>query len=157
MLQGHVETDALRDAFGVFPSGVVAVAGVVDGDVTGLAVSAFASVSLSPPLVAVFIRDDSLTWPKLRTASALGVSVLREGHGDLARQLAGPVAQRFDGVRLVGRVPVLFDAAARFQVTIESEIPAGDHTLVLLRVVDAEVVEGTAPLIFHRSGFATLR
>ena len=153
-----MEPEGLRRAFGVFPSGVVAVLGVVDEVVTGLAVSAFASVSLSPPLVAVFIREDSLTWPNLRAASELGISVLPAGQAALARQLAGPVDQRLDGVRLIddGR-PFLADAAARFEVTIDSESPAGDHVMVLLRVHRTEVADTGAPLVFHRSGFATLR
>ncbi|WP_343901428.1 flavin reductase, partial [Nocardioides aquaticus] len=40
----------LREAFGIFPSGVVAVAASVDGRYVGLAASSFTSVSLEPPL-----------------------------------------------------------------------------------------------------------
>ena len=43
----------LRDAFGIFPSGVVAVAANVDGRPVGLAASSFTSVSLEPPLVSI--------------------------------------------------------------------------------------------------------
>lgn len=153
-----VEPDELRRAYGVFPSGVIALLGNVDGVVTGLAVSAFASVSLEPPLVAVFIRNDSVTWPDLRRADTLGVNVLLDGHGDLARQLAGPVEHRLRGVEFSDEdIPFLAEAAARFEVTIESETPAGDHTTVLLRVHRTEVEEAATPLIFHRSGFAKLR
>lgn len=157
-LHPSVAPAALRQAFGVFPSGVVAVLGTVDGLVTGLAVSAFASVSLTPPLVAVFVRNDSVTWPQLREASRLGISVLLDGDGKLARQLAGPVERRLSGVRLVGPAqPFLEEAAARFDVRFESETPAGDHVMVLLRVISAEVLDGAHPLVFHRSEFATLR
>ena len=45
----------LRDAFGVFPSGVVAVAAQVDGVAVGLAASSFTTVSLDPPLVSFSI------------------------------------------------------------------------------------------------------
>lgn len=149
---------ALRQAFGVFPSGVVAVLGTVGGAVTGLAVSAFASVSLAPPLVAVFVRNDSKTWPELRAASRLGISVLLDGQGELARQLAGPVDRRLRGVPLVGaHEPFLADAAARFDVEVDRETAAGDHIMVLLRVLEAEIVDGACPLVFHRSEFATLR
>lgn len=157
-LHPSVAPVALRQAYGVFPSGVVAVLGTVRDAVTGLAVSAFASVSLEPPLVAVFVRTDSKTWPDLRHASRLGISVLLDGQGALARQLAGPVDQRLRGVRLTGaQEPFLAEAAARFDVRLESETPAGDHTMALLRVLSADVVEGSRPLVFHRSEFATLR
>jgi flavin reductase (DIM6/NTAB) family NADH-FMN oxidoreductase RutF len=49
----------LRDAFGIFPSGVVAVAASLDGRPVGLAASSFTSVSLEPPLV-------SISWPARR-------------------------------------------------------------------------------------------
>ena len=42
---------SLREAFGYFPSGVIAVAAEVDGALVGLAVSTFVPVSLEPPLV----------------------------------------------------------------------------------------------------------
>ena len=51
----------LRTAFGVFPSGVVAVAAEVDGRATGLAASSFTSVSLDPPLVSFSIANSSKT------------------------------------------------------------------------------------------------
>src|SRR5262245_15268705 len=85
----------LRRAFGIFPSGVVAVAAAVDGVLTGLAASSFTSVSLEPPLVSFSVANASKTWPDLRRATRLGVTVLAGHHGGLARQLAGPVAGRF--------------------------------------------------------------
>ena len=47
----------LREAFGIFPSGVVAVAAEVDGQLVGLAASSFTSVSLEPPLVSISIAN----------------------------------------------------------------------------------------------------
>ena len=49
----------LREAFGAFPSGVVAVAADVDGVATGLAASSFTSVSLDPPLVSFSVANSS--------------------------------------------------------------------------------------------------
>ena len=58
----------LREAFGTFPSGVVAVAAEVDGVLTGLAASSFTPVSLDPPLVQFSIANTSKTWrPRGRT------------------------------------------------------------------------------------------
>ena len=74
----------LRQAFGIFPSGVVAVAAEVDGRLVGLAASSFTSVSLDPPLVSFSIANTSKTWPDLRRASHLGVTVLAHHHGLVA-------------------------------------------------------------------------
>lgn len=151
----------LRQAFGVFPSGVVAVAAAVDGVLTGLAASSFTSVSLDPPLVSVSIANSSKTWPALRRADHLGITVLAAHHGPLCRQLAGPVDHRFDGVLFEtaanGAVTVT-DGLAGFDCTIYREVEAGDHTIVLLELhaVNHSVDAATAPLVFHRSGFGHL-
>lgn len=152
----------LREAFGIFPSGVVAVAASVDGRYVGLAASSFTSVSLEPPLVSFSIANTSKTWPDLRRAGRLGVSVLADHHDLACRRLAGPVDQRFDGVSVVegedGAVTI-GDALARFECSLHREVVAGDHTIVLLRlhvVEHAAYDDSGSPLVFHRSGFGTM-
>jgi flavin reductase (DIM6/NTAB) family NADH-FMN oxidoreductase RutF len=153
----------LRTAFGVFPSGVVAVAAEVDGRPTGLAASSFTSVSLDPPLVSFSIANTSKTWPDLRRADRLGVTVLSQHQDDVCRQLAGPVDQRFDGVPTTvaaGGAVTLDDGLARFECSIHREVEAGDHTIVLLllHAVDAgaDAADAASPLVFHRSGFGSV-
>ena len=53
----NLDPRRLRKAFGIFPSGVVAVAALVDNTLVGLAASSFTSVSLDPPLVSFSHRD----------------------------------------------------------------------------------------------------
>ena len=149
----------LRAAFGVFPSGVVAVAADVDGRLLGLAASSFTSVSLDPPLVSFSVANTSKTWPDLRRAGHLGVTILADHHGEVCRQLAGPVDQRFDGIAVsttdLGAV-TLDEGLARFDCTLYQEVEAGDHVIVLLRLHAVEHPEAGSPLIFHRSGFGRL-
>lgn len=153
-----LDPSALRRAFGVFPTGVVAVAAEVDGVLVGLAASSFTSVSLDPPLVSVAVANASQTWPALRRAARIGISILAEEHQALCRQLAGPPERRFDGVAATvteqGAV-TLDDGLARFDCSIHSEVPAGDHLLVLLQLQEVRH-RGGAPLVFHRSGFGRL-
>jgi flavin reductase (DIM6/NTAB) family NADH-FMN oxidoreductase RutF len=149
----------LREAFGTFPSGVVAVAAEVDGDLVGLAASSFTSVSLEPALVSFSVANSSRTWPTLRRAEHLGVTVLADHHGDVCRQLAGDVAHRFDGLALTATddgAVTLDDGLARFDCTIHREVAAGDHTIVLLRLHAVEHADTSLPLVFHRSGFGRL-
>jgi flavin reductase (DIM6/NTAB) family NADH-FMN oxidoreductase RutF len=154
-----LDPSALRRVFGAFPTGVVAVATRVDGRLTGLAANSFTSVSLEPALVSISIANSSKTWPDLRRASRLGITVLADHHNGLARQLAGPVEHRFDGVEValsdLGAAIVL-DGLAHLDTSIYREVEAGDHTLVLLEVHAVAQVAATAPLIFHRSTFHRL-
>ena len=154
----------LREAFGVFPSGVVAVAAEVDGELVGLAASSFTSVSLEPALVSFSVANTSKTWPTLRQAAHLGVTVLADHHDVVCRQLAGPVKQRFDDLAVTTTedgAALLDDGLARFDCTIYREVEAGDHTIVLLELhaVDTAQLSGadtSSPLVFHRSGFGRL-
>ena len=152
----------LREAFGFFPTGVVAVAAEVDGQVLGLAASSFTSVSLDPPLVSVNLATSSKTWPDLRRADHLGVTVLADHHDVVCRQLAGPVETRFEGIAhsttTEGAV-TLDEGLAQFDCTVYREVEAGDHVLVLLELHDVAHVASelaTSPLVFHRSGFGTV-
>ncbi|MEU6859884.1 flavin reductase family protein [Glycomyces sp. NPDC046736] len=149
----------LREAFGVFPTGVVAVAAEVDGRVTGLAASSFTSVSLDPPLVSFSIATASKTWPDLRRAARLGLTVLAAHHGAVCRQLAGDPARRFEGLAVsvsdLGAA-TLDDGLARFDCSVFQEVAAGDHVIVLLRLHAVEHADTAGPLVFHRSGFSRL-
>lgn len=149
----------LREAFGIFPSGVVAVAAEVDGALTGLAASSFTSVSLDPPLVSFSIANSSKTWPDLRRAGQLGVTILADHHGPICRQLAGPVEHRFDDVPVTvteNGAATLDDGLARFACSLYREVEAGDHTIVLLELHAVEHADTSLPLVFHRSAFGRL-
>jgi len=152
----------LREAFGFFPTGVVAIAAEVDGQVLGLAASSFTSVSLDPPLVSVNLATSSKTWPDLRRADHLGVTVLADHHDVVCRQLAGPVETRFEGVAHTtsadGAV-TLDEGLVQFDCTVYREVEAGDHILVLLELHAVTHVDpglARSPLVFHRSGFGTV-
>lgn len=155
-----LDPNRLREAFGSFPTGVVAVAAEVDGLVVGLAASSFTSVSLEPALVSINLATSSKTWPDLRRASHLGLTVLADHHGPLCRQLAGPVDERFTNVAHTvtpeGAV-IIDDGLAGFDTTVYREVEAGDHVLVLLELHAVDHGGNSlSPLVFHRSQFGSL-
>lgn len=150
---------SLREAFGHFPSGIIAIAAEIDGVREGLAASTFVPVSLEPPLVSFCVQNTSTTWPKLQQAAALGISVLGESHDGAARALAAKTGDRFADLSTTS-----YDSGAVFiegtslwmETAIEQSIPAGDHTIVVLRVSDVRVDPDIAPIVFHRSVFKRL-
>lgn len=157
----HPTPDVLRRTFGTFPSGVVALCGTTpEGETVGMAISAFVPVSLEPPLIGVAIQNNSRTWAVLRTLPALGVSVLAADQHIEARQLAAREGNRFTNIDLgnltEGGAVFLADSVSRFDCVPESETPAGDHSMVLLRIRAVSLSYDVVPLVFHESGFATL-
>lgn len=154
-----VDPAHLRRVFGAFPSGVTALAAVVDGTPVGLAASSFTSVSLDPPLVSICIAHTSNTWPVLRRAPRLGVSILSAEQEPAGRQLAASNADRFTGLSWRGTSDgaVLLDGATGWlDVSIQQEVPAGDHDIVVLTVHDLDADRDVHPLVFHASRYRRL-
>ncbi|QEE62126.1 flavin reductase family protein [Salinibacterium sp. dk2585] len=153
-------TLALRQAFSLFPTGVVAVAASVDGRPVGLAVNSFTSVSLDPALVGVCIANTSTTWPTLSSVKRLGLSILGAGQGAVCRTLSARGVDRFADVPWQagehGAV-LIDDAALWLECEIHSSFPGGDHEVVLLKVVRSELFPDVAPLVFHQSRFRELQ
>lgn len=53
---------------------------------------------------------------------------------------------------------ILLDGAcAWLDCSIERELPAGDHDIVLLRIHDLNADRATEPLVFHQSTFGRLQ
>ncbi|MGF7233716.1 MAG: flavin reductase family protein [Frankia sp.] len=149
----------LRHVFGAFPSGVAAVAALVDGMPVGIAASSFTSVSLDPPLVSLCIARTSTTWPLLREVPRLGVSILSAAQERAGRQLAARQADRFAELswRTTDDGAVLLDGASGWlETSIEQQVPAGDHDIVVLRVYDLDADHDINPLVFHASQFRRL-
>jgi flavin reductase (DIM6/NTAB) family NADH-FMN oxidoreductase RutF len=151
--------EVLRRAFAAFPSGVTAVAGMIDDHPVGLTASTFTPVSLEPPLVSICVARTSTTWPTLRRAPSLGVSVLAAGHGEVARAMSAKQGDRFAGLdwNADESGAVLVNGSALWLTcTLENEFPAGDHEIALLRIHRLQVFPDVAPLVFHGSLYRQL-
>lgn len=156
----HTDLDAstLRTAFSRFPSGVVALCAELDGAPLAMAASSFVAVSITPPLVAFCVQNTSTTWPRLRRAARLGISVLGEEHDGAARTLAAKSGNRFEGLSTTtsDAGAVYIDGASCWlDATVTEEMPAGDHAIVLMRVNELEICD-MEPIIFHGSRFRRL-
>ena len=153
---------SLREAYGHFPTGVIAIAAEVDGVRVGLAASTFVPVSLDPPLVSFCVQNTSTTWPKLKDLPFLGISVLGESHDTAAKTLAAKTGDRFAGLETTTSdrgALFVHGTSVWLESAIEQEVLAGDHTIVVLRVHDITVHDGPdipAPIVFHRSAFRRL-
>jgi flavin reductase (DIM6/NTAB) family NADH-FMN oxidoreductase RutF len=153
------DSTAFRSVLGRYPTGVVVVAALVDGEPLGMAVNSFTSVSLDPPLVAFCVALTSSTWPRMRDAGGYAMSLLTAEQDHTCRTFARRGADRFAGVpwsASPGGHPVLDGASAWLDVHTHATQPAGDHELVLGRVTALGTGGDTAPLVFHRGALTTL-
>lgn len=145
----------LRPVLAQAPTPITTVAGLVGTQPTSMIVASFIGLSLDPPLVGVSIQDTSTTWPRLREAGSIGISALAAEHAGIIRQLAGPADKRFDGVSWTadGTAVLIDGSTATFTTRLVEEITTGDHTLAVLKVLDAASYAEQTPLVFHNSEF----
>ena len=149
----------LRHSFACFPSGVAAVCAKVGGVPVGMAMSSFTAVSLDPPLVSVCVDIGSSTWPVLRGASWLGVSVLAEHQAGICKSLAARNGNRFaeiDWTDNASGAVFIAGASLTLECEIYQAIRAGDHDIILLQTSVVVPELANPPLIFHGSMFKVL-
>ena len=149
-----VSNQEFRHACGRFATGV-AIATVIDenGTAHGLTVSSFTSVSLNPPLVLICLGHDVTMIEAFGRATHFGISLLREQDREISTRFATKGLDRFDGVAWrPGRsgAPLLACALATIECERHQRFTAGDHDILVGRVVATRVEDG-APLL-HYSG-----
>lgn len=147
-----------RTVLGHFASGVVIVTGATPQGPSGFTCQSFFSVSLEPPLVAIAPGKSSTSWPGIAESGAFCANVLSEEQESLCRTFAVSGGDKFSGVGWTAgptRSPVLKDVLAWIDCRIEAVHEAGDHVLVLGRVVEMGYANGR-PLLFYRGGFGGL-
>ena len=155
---GHLDSRRFRSVLGRFATGVVAITALDPdtGDPCGLAANSFTSVSLDPPLVAFCVAHTSTTWPRVRGAKVLTVNVLAEHQQPVCAQLAASGGDKFAGLDWTvspGGNPVLDGTLAWIDCAVEAEHLAGDHMIVVARVLQLDTHHEGGPLVFFRGGY----
>jgi 3-hydroxy-9,10-secoandrosta-1,3,5(10)-triene-9,17-dione monooxygenase reductase component len=155
--QGGPDRERFRRVFGHLPTGVTVVTATLEGEPVGMAANSVTSVSLRPPLLLLCPALSSTTWPSLRQAGRFCVNVLAHDHEVVSRQFAASGIDRFDGVpwHARGTGPALDEAIAWIDCEIEAEHPAGDHTVVIAKVLDLDVSGAYQPLVFFGGRYGT--
>ncbi len=147
--------DELRFAMACFATGVVVVTADGSEGPVGMAVNSFVSVSLEPPLVMFCAGRTSTTWPTVRAAGHFCANVLSADQEHLARQFARK-GDRFAGVGHrtgITGAPVLEAVHAHMECEIVDVHEAGDHFVVIGRVLDLSADDQALPLLFYRSSY----
>jgi 3-hydroxy-9,10-secoandrosta-1,3,5(10)-triene-9,17-dione monooxygenase reductase component len=158
-LADPVSPELLRRVLGRFPTGVVVAAAVGASGPVGLACQSFVSLSLDPPLVSLSPARTSRSWPRIAETGAFCVSMLTEEQLDVCGRFSASGEDKFAGLSWhpspVTGSPIIDGCLAWVDCRIELVHPAGDHELVVGRVVDLDARDGR-PLVFFASRFAQL-
>lgn len=159
-----IDSTHFRDAMSSFATGVTVVTvGSPDGELHGMTVNAFSSVSLDPTLLLVCLTATSTGLSLIETAGAFSVNVLSSEQENLSRWFANkrrPAdSSMFHGVpHVLGTTgcPVLSDAAASFDCLLHQLHRAGDHLIVVGQVVGLTHRPDLEPLVFHAGTYGSV-
>jgi 3-hydroxy-9,10-secoandrosta-1,3,5(10)-triene-9,17-dione monooxygenase reductase component len=147
---------SLRTVLGHFATGIAIITAVDGEEPVGMACNSFTSVSLNPPLVLFCAAKTSSTWPRIEAAGAWAANFLDEDGEELCRLFATRGADRFAHLswsEYRTGAPVLHDALAFVDCETQDVHDAGDHFIVVGRVVELGYVHDGKPLLFYRGGY----
>lgn len=138
----------------------VYVVGVADGEERNAFTAAWVmQTSFDPLLLALSINPDNASHPLLQAGGGFTVNVLKQGQQDLATRFGTRSGRDEDKLAGIlwhsGRsgAPILEDALAYFDCELSGQVKAGDHELMLGRVVDGRILDPDAtPLTYADTG-----
>ncbi len=155
-----VDAESFKQALASWASGVTIITSRHADHVHGMTVSAFCSVSLSPPLVMVCLDKASNTLELVEAAKVFSVNVLAQGQEELSYRFASKEYEdvRFEGLDCepgVNGCPHIPGAVSTMDCRVVDTLDAGDH-VIYIGEVDAAQFSERPPLVYLRAAYRSL-
>jgi flavin reductase (DIM6/NTAB) family NADH-FMN oxidoreductase RutF len=161
--QSHIiDQSFFRSTVGRYASGITIVTGLDDQGPSGFTCQSFYSVSVDPPLVSFSVMKTSTTYPRIRDTGTFTVNVLAREQEAISNQFARRGTDKWASIQWSPTArgnPILERSLAWLDCTIWAEHDAGDHLIVLGRVIElgASPGEHPDPLLYFQGRYRTLR
>jgi flavin reductase (DIM6/NTAB) family NADH-FMN oxidoreductase RutF len=157
-----VEPDVLRHLLGRRAATVAIVTARAGERVHGMTVTAFAEVSLEPPLVLVCADQASNTHPVIAAGGVFALNLLCEGQAELSNRFASKKDEerRFEGIAwetAVTGAPILPDALGSLDCRVVAAHQGGDHVIYVGRVEAVRFHAERKPLLYQHGTYGTFR
>ena len=149
-------SEAFKDSMASICAPLSVVTAEFDGKPHGTSVSAFASLSLDPPMVLVSLNNNSELLAVIAKSGRFALNVLASDQSTLGANFGRKGIDRFQSVdwESSAGVPRLGGVSAWVACELDSVVEGGDHKIVLGKVIRAEHTE-TAPLVYYKRQFGT--
>ncbi len=135
-----IDPGELRNAFGSFMTGVTVVTAISEtGEKVGFTANSFTSVSVEPPLLLVCPANKLSSFDIFNRCEHFVVNILAEDQQDVSNTFAGGKGDRFADIAWdsdANGCPIIKGSVAHFSCSTHSNIPAGDHILLVGQVND---------------------
>lgn len=148
-----------RDVLGRFASGVTVVTAISGGEPVGMTCQSFSSVSLDPPLVLFIPSKSSRAWPLIQRSGRFCVNFLAADQAELSNTMASRGVDKFAGIDWTPSEatasPLLPGTLGHVDCTIHAVHEAGDHYVVIGRVLALAASDVPDPLLFFQGTYRT--
>jgi flavin reductase (DIM6/NTAB) family NADH-FMN oxidoreductase RutF len=142
-----------RDALGCFATGVTIITAVGPrGELIGITVSSFNSVSLDPPLILFSLNRRAYSLRAFLSTQAFAVNILRAGQEDISDRFARALDDKWSDIEHEtwdSGCPILTDALASFECKIRHTYHGGDHVIFVGEVTRLRHDPDGQPLLFY--------
>lgn len=121
----------------------------------GLAVSAYMSLSLDPPLVVVCVQKTSSTYPALFEARHLGINILANSQRMVVERFASKSEDKFAGLDWhagPAGSPLIHGTSASVEAEIKERFRAKTHVVIIARVRHLKV-SSVDPMVYKSGKF----
>jgi len=153
------DSEHFRHVFGHLPTGVAVIATPSADGPVGMTVGTLSSISLDPPLVGFMPHRRSTVLSRIGDGDGLFcASVLSAGQEAEARRMAGgrENSSKVEWTTSPNGLPVVVGCVAWIEARVETSYEAGDHHLVVARVLDLAADDAAHPLVFYKGEFRAI-
>ncbi len=158
----NLDTDRFRNGMAQL-TGAVNIIATRNGDVrSGLTASAVCSFSAEPPRLLACVNFSGNSFQHIAESRCMSVNVLAQSQEHLAKHFAGMLGENPEDrfkfgkwTELVTGAPVLQEALAGFDCTVEEMLVAHTHAVIIGEVKEVIVNGGKKPLLYLNKAFTT--
>lgn len=147
---------SFRSCLGTYGTGVAVVTTcTTDGELRGLTVNSFSSLSLDPPLILWSIGRNVQSFSSFMDCQRFAINVLAADQIQFAKRFSASGGNKFQTVAHlcgIGGVPLLPDCTAWFECSVAARHDAGDHVIIIGHV-DRFESSGRPGLLFIAGSF----
>lgn len=145
-ISSNAASDAFREALSRWATGVTVITVKDETGIHGLTATAFAPLSIDPPLVIVCIGRDAPIVTHLQDARRFTINILAQGQKRVANSFSDRFAVALPRFR-DGEDAMVEGCLANLVCELERDLDGGDHRLIVGRVVRSEVSHEGEPLL----------
>lgn len=150
-----LDLDHYKEVVSHYATGVVVITAMTPDGPVGFTCQTFGSLSLDPVLISFAAKSSGQSWPRIRSAGIVGISMLSADQEDLARGFARSSVDKFAGVawsKAPHGSPLLEGSLAHLEGEILSVTTYGDHDIAIV-AVDYVQASAASPLLYYRGGY----